>query len=417
MDIKSQALGLLDFVNRYALLWSDEIMNRYPGSIAYYPQEWIEILDSLSTEELWDIDCKRALEKIKGSSFANFMLEASTLSHLPTIPESPEIPLEDWAFNGVKKKKRHEIQKIVPRLKQVKDQNHFDYVVDIGGGVGHLSRVLSHYHCIPSISLDQNSEFQKIGMGRLQKYRKLEGSRDVKFINLTFGEKGSEEKLKDVFKPQAFSLGLHTCGPLANILIQNSIDFKTRGLLSFGCCYHRLNPSTDFPLSSFYKDNQFQKLNLFALTLATRAHSEMDLEDFKTRERVKYYRYALHLFLMKNFNNKYFTEVGECHIRTYWEPFAGYIRSKLAELKLEHEFSDEHFNNFYNDPAIQRELRVMWLCNIIRWQLGRSLEVYLLLDRCLYLEEQGFSVQIEQYFKEALSPRNIGILALLKKLS
>jgi hypothetical protein len=56
----------------------------------------------------------------------------------------------------------------------------------------------------------------------------------------------------------------------------------------------------------------------------------------------------------------------------------------------------------------------MWLCNIIRWQLGRALEVYLLLDRCLYLEEQGFRVQIEQYFQETLSPRNIGILAISK---
>jgi hypothetical protein len=54
----------------------------------------------------------------------------------------------------------------------------------------------------------------------------------------------------------------------------------------------------------------------------------------------------------------------------------------------------------------------MFLCNIIRWQLGRLLEIYLLLDRCLFLEENGYKVKVEQYFEEALSPRNIGILAL-----
>ncbi|MDD4973555.1 MAG: methyltransferase, partial [Bacteriovorax sp.] len=295
----------------------------------------------------------------------------------------------------------------------VKDTTNFEFLVDIGGGVGHLSRVLSHYHSIPSISLDRDPLFQKIGFERLSKYRKIEGSRDVSFVNITFGKIADEEILKTIFRPQAFSLGLHTCGALALTVIQKSIDYKTTGLLSFGCCYHLLNPETDFPLSNFYKKNQYLKLNLFALTLATRSHAEMSFEDYQTKERVKYYRYALHLFLTKYFNNKYFTGVGECHTRTYWEPFANYIKTKLSELKLEHCFTDEDFNLFYADPKIQKELRIMWLCNIIRWQLGRAIEVYLLLDRFLYLEEQGFKVKIEQYFNEALSPRNIGILALL----
>jgi hypothetical protein len=140
----------------------------------------------------------------------------------------------------------------------------------------------------------------------------------------------------------------------------------------------------------------------------------MERDVYETKERVKYYRYALHLFLMKHFNNKYFTDVGEVHIRTYWNPFADYIRSRLVELKLEHSFTDEDFEKFYHDPALQKELRTMWICNLIRWQLGRVLEVYLLIDRCLYLQEQGYDVEIEQYFTESLSPRNIGILALKK---
>ena len=315
----------------------------------------------------------------------------------------------------MKKKKRHEIQKITPRLKEIRDQNHFDYVVDIGGGVGHLSRVLSHYHSIASISIDRDPIFQKIGEERLHKYRKLDGSRDVKFVNINFGDEALDHSLKNIFQPKSFSLGLHTCGALANILIQKSIDFKTMGLLSFGCCYHKMNPNTDFPLSHFYKDNHFTKLNLFALSLATRSHAAMTRDNYDTKMRVKYYRYALHLFLMKHFNNKYFTDVGECHIRIYWGPFADYIRIKLSELGLNHYFTDDDFNLFYSDLEIQKELKVMFLCNIIRWQLGRALEVFILLDRCIYLEEQGYEIKIEQYFKEALSPRNIGILALLKK--
>lgn len=414
MDIKSQAQLIFHFLDRYKIMWDDEIMNTYPESINHYPKEWIQLLDSLSSDELYAIDCKNIPAKIKGSSLEQFIEEVKKISHLPFALKDNEIPLEQWAFNGVKEKKRHEIQSIIPKLIKVKNEKHFDCVVDIGGGVGHLSRILAHYHATPSISIDRDSCFQKIGKERLNKYRKLPNSCEVQFINMTFGEQKSEEQLKDFFRPKSFALGLHTCGPLANVLIQKTIDFKTSGLLNFGCCYYRLNPDTDFPLSNYYKENHFLKLNLYALSLATRSHAEMTRENHDTKKQVKYYRYALHLFLMKHFNHTFFNDVGECNVKMYWEPFSHYIRNKLSELKLNHQFSDSDFNQFYNDFKTQEELKIMWLCNIVRWQLGRALEVYLLLDRHLYLEEKGFEVKIEQYFKEALSPRNIGILAVLK---
>lgn len=415
MHIKSQALSLRDFLSRYSRMWSDEIMNEYPEGIAHYPQEWINLLDSLTEDDLYDIDCKKIIPKIQNTSFAAFMREAITLSTLPVIPESPLPAMEDWAYNGMKKKKRHEIERIVPRLKKIKD--NFSYVVDIGGGVGHLSRVLSLYHSIPSISLDRDFYFQEIGKERLKKFRHPKGAAEIKFVNVTFGTEEEKQKLKDVFKSESFSLGLHTCGPLANHLIKNTINNKTSGLLSFGCCYHRLDPVADFPLSQFYKDEKMPSLNLYAFSLATRSHAQADRSVYNTKERVKYYRYALHLFLMKYFNNKYFTDVGECPIKTYWGPFSDYMRSKLSELKLEHHFRDEDFTSFYYDCSIQRELRLMWVCNLIRWQLGRPLEVYLLLDRVLYLEENDYKAVIEQYFEESLSPRNIGILATKRKTS
>lgn len=389
-------------------------MNEFPETIGDYPEEWIHLLDSLSERELFDVDCKRDIPALAGSSFREFVQTIKELSDIPKITPSPELPLEMWAFHGVKKKKKHEIQKIVPVLKKIRDQRPFDYVVDIGGGVGHLSRVLSHYHQIPSISIDQNTEFQEIGKERLKKFRKLGGAEDVTFMNLTFGKTSDEDKIRSVFHNKSMSLGLHTCGSLANKLIQNTIDHRSMGLLNFSCCYYRMNPEIDFPLSQFYQDNHFTKLNLFGLSLATRSHAPMKFETYQTKERVKYYRYALHLFLLEHYSNKYATDVGECPIQTYWRPFHEYIRGRLSELKIAHDFSDSYFDEYYKRSDVQKNLRVMFLCNIIRWQLGRVLEIYLQLDRCLYLEEKGYAVMLEQYFDEELSPRNLGILAISK---
>lgn len=414
MNFKSHAQTLAAFTQKYSSIWKKEIMNEYPETLEDYPVEWINLLESLSPEELYDVDCKRNVAKIQGTSFHEFTKEIEQLSRIDFIPESPEIPLEDWAFQGVKKKKRHEIQKIVPVLKKVKSDSDFEYVVDIGGGVGHLSRILSHYHSIPSISIDQNTEFQKIGLNRLQKYRRLEGASDVTFMNLTFGKESDEENLKLVFNQKALGLGLHTCGPLANTLIKATADYATKGLLSFGCCYHQLIPNKDFPLSNFYKVEKLPVLNLYGFTLATRSHAGMDFDSYQTKMKVKSYRYALHLFIMKHFNSNQYTSAGECHMSLYTMPFHHYIKEKLTELNLAHTFSDQYFDDFFASAEIQRQLRVMFLCNIIRWQLGRVLEIYLLIDRCLYLEERGYVVNLKQYFDESLSPRNLGILALLK---
>jgi hypothetical protein len=410
MNFKSQALELSEFIRQTSGIWKDEILNQYPMSLEHYPKDWLALLESLSEEELHQVDSKIIIDKIKETPLAALMQKTKLLTDISKIPDYPELPLEKWAFNGVKKKKHHEIQKIVPVLKNIREQIDFEYIVDVGGGVGHLSRVLANYHGIPSVSLDRNIEFQKIGLERLKKYRKLENSADVEFINLNFTENEGPELLNKIFKPKAFSIGLHTCGALANSLINTTINQKSTGVLSFGCCYHLLDPKKDFPLSHFYKNQNLPQLNLYALTLATRAHSAMSFEDYRTKKRVKFYRYAIHLFLVKHFNLNQFFEVGECPVKIYWEPFSSYIKIKLEELKINHTFSDDEFDQFYQSLEIQKQLQEMFLCNIIRWQIGRVLEVYILVDRCLHLEENGYSVSLEQYFFENISPRNLGIL-------
>ena len=418
MDRKSQALALNEFVTRFTNMWNDEIMNEYPESMQHYPKEWLDLLLTLSNEELFAIDTKninhQVFLKIENTSLDKFIKEGIALSKIDLKKVEQPIKFEQWAYNGIKAKKRHEIDRIIPAINILKNKITINQVIDIGGGVGHLSRVIAHYANIKAISIDRNSEFQKIGKERLKKYRKLPDAKEVEFVNLNFSPKNTAEELKSIFKVDSLSLGLHTCGPLANILIKTSCQHQLAGILSFGCCYHHLNPKEDFPISKFYRENQFSSLNLYAFSLATRSHAQDDFEVFKTKRQVKNYRYALHLFLMRKFNNKYFQDVGECDVKIYWMPFKHYLKLKLSELKLENTFTDEEIEAFYNSKQTQKELDEMFAGNLIRWLLGRSLEVYLLLDRALYLEENGYEVFVEEYFKEALSPRNIGILALFK---
>lgn len=407
MDFKSQASLLNELLINYVSIWNREVMNEYPHTLNDYPKEWIADLDHLSTEELFMIDSKQSFVQLENSGLGHFIERIQKLSFVPQAEDATEIPLEDWAFSGVKFKKRHEIQKITPVIKKIYQQTHFHHINDIGGGVGHLARILAHYHSIPTYSIDQNSEFQEIGKKRLTRFRKKASAAEVTFINTKFGEDTNSILSKD-----SFTLGLHTCGNLAVKVIEENIKHKTLGLLNFGCCYYKMENENDFPISNFYKENKFQKINPYGLSLATRSHAETDFSNYIKKEKVKYYRYGFHLFMMKHFNRNDLIDVGECPINTYDKPFTNYMLLKLSEQKIAHDFSPEYIETFFSSKEIKRELRVMFLCNIIRWQLGRALEVFLLIDRCLYLEENGYRVRLEQHFKESLSPRNIGILAL-----
>lgn len=389
--------------------YSEEILNRYPDSLNYIDPQYIEELLCLDDLELFEFDCRRPVEKLKGTMTQKLIDRIKILTEIPPIEDLPEIELEDWAFTGVKFKKRHEIQKIASILKELNHNHSFKQIVDIGGGVGHLARTLAHYHGIETYSLDTNKTFQDQGMKRASRFRKLSTAKPLHFLNLTFGDAKDELKLKEIITPESLIVGLHTCGNLANDVIKTSLKYKTFGLLSFGCCYHKMNPKTDFPISTNYK-NEHLKLSIYAMTLATRAHGEITINDYVTKQIVKHFRYILHFWLFHKENKKDVFDVGENNIRDYHGKFSSYAIPKLKNLNLTPPSADE-LDQFFGDEAATPLMKKLFIANLLRWQLGRALEVYILLDRALFLLENGYQVKLQTYFIESVSPRNLGILA------
>ena len=47
---------------------------------------------------------------------------------------------------------------------------------------------------------------------------------------------------------------------------------------------------------------------------------------------------------------------------------------------------------------------------LVRHAYQRPLEQWLLLDQCLYLEEQGYAVELRQFCETSVSPRNLLVL-------
>jgi hypothetical protein len=414
MNFKSQATTLFHFLKKTQNIWDNEVMDHYPESLNQFNPEWIESLRNLTLAELHQLDSKEKLAKLAKTSLQSFLEEIKSLEDIIPAQIPPSVKLEDWAYVDIKEKKKHEINILAPFISNLQQSLKFNSVIDIGGGVGHLARIIAKYFGIKTISIDKEKSFQAIGKKRLERYREPINAAPLEFLNLDFSN-NSSQAFKEVFQSTNFILGLHTCGELANSLIKTTIETKAIGLLNFGCCYHKMGKGNFKFNSLFFQENLNLTMTLESLTLATRAHGKTNFYDFETKYLVKNYRQALHLFLIEKFNRNDILSVGEIHVREYRKPFEDYLFTKLETLNISHNFTKDEMSDFYQSSKIQTELKKMFLANLIRWQMGRVLEKFLLLDRVIYLEENNYQAELLEFFTESISPRNIGILA--KKLN
>jgi len=414
MELKSQAKLLQDFLLETQKIWEYEIMDYYPKSLEHFNPQWLEILANLPLEKLHQIESKKVIPEIIGTGLDHWIEKIHTLITVDKITSIPAKNLEDWAYVDVKAKKKHEIDRLAPFIEKLAVEQKFDNMIDIGGGVGHLARIIAHYYSLPVTTLDMDKNFQSIGLKRALKYRMPREAKQLEFLNLKFGDHEGNQQLKKYFKQKTLTFGLHTCGPLAISLIETHQECNGTALINFGCCYHKLAADNKFPFSAYYKSYNQLHYTLNAYTLATRAHGVTSFDEFKLKTQVKNYRQALHLLLMQKFNRADILDVGEVHTREYTMPFSQYALSRLKALQLPHALSADELDAFFASEEIKSILKQMLAANVIRWMLGRCLEIYLLIDRVCYLEELGHEVKLLEFFDENISPRNLGIVAIKK---
>ncbi|MCP4913120.1 MAG: methyltransferase [Oligoflexia bacterium] len=388
----------------------------YPRHLDPFPREWIDELLTKSEEELWAIDGGNP-DSITDPQLKELFLSLREIEKFPQLEK--EISTEaqrypSWAFFKVRNKKQHEIEKIIQLITNQDILKDSSKIVDIGGGQGHLGRILSYYHGHNVTVIDREQEFLDLGVKRAKKYPAPEQAGELKFKKFNFGE-GDDFDHKIDIDERTLTLGLHTCGPLAHRHFDQLLHSKGQSLINFGCCYNRIDAQKEIPLSQAVKEEQ-EKANIslsdHSLTLATRGHQDENLKAFQLKMKVKYFRCALHIYLYENYQFDDFVAVGSEHPRVYQGPFSEYAYKKLKGLDIE--VDKNKLDEYYNDPKTQQIIKEMFVANVIRWQFGRALEKWILFDRALYLEEKGLQVNIFELFDRSLSPRNIGISAIKK---
>ncbi len=410
-------LDIRNFLAQYRQIWDIEVLQHYPHSLDAYSLQWIDQLDKLKEDELWKLDGYNDYSLLsEGELKQLFLTLESFTNRLPHYNETqkPQVNLirqqyNDRTFYKVKDKKRHEIERLTPIIDQLHQQFHYQQVVDIGGGQGHLARILTTYHQLPATTIDYCKEFQEIGQKKLHKYPHQEQRAPLTYCHHHFGQ--DIETDAKLLPPDTLTVGLHTCGPLALSHLNAFKQGQATSIINFGCCYLKMDPQKDINLSKFVQQNDPLPLSDVALTLATRSHGDMTFKRFQLKTRVKLYRNMLHLLLGEIYNRWDFISVGDSPPKDYYNSFYNYVVKKFHYLNYPLTVNETTIEEFFNDPTRQKLVRRMFLADLIRWKFGRALEFYILLDRLFYMAEEGYMTELVQVFAENISPRNIALIA------
>jgi len=410
LDYKSTLSEIKDFLDSYESIWNKEIIYNYPNTLKAYDIQHLDLLNQLSDDELWKIDARFDFSPIKDTPLFSLIEKTMSFNQIINkyIPTQLNLPL--LAFTRIKDKKHHELDNLIPLIIDLKHKLNFKTVIDIGGGVGHLSRILGSYFNTAATCIDINQDF--LTQGEITNKRlHPKHATNVKFHNMDIRKTPLENfnNELELFNANTFVVGLHSCGQLSSKLLQAAVHYKVKGILNFGCCYFKYD-HPQYELLSYHAKSNPLFINEQGLTLATRAHTYISKQDFHNKFQVKSFRFGLHLLLYELLDHKKFITMGDSPIKDYFNGFSYYVLKKLDERHIKHTLTAKVIDNYFSDQDIQNKIRKMFLCNLIRWFFGRPLELYILLDRAVYLQEHGYYTSLTHYFDDKISPRNVGIL-------
>ena len=293
--------------------------------------------------------------------------------------------------NGIPGRK---LQQIVSMGEAALEHHHGEEWLEWCSGKGFLGRILSQQSSQKVTSFEWQQSLCESG----QKIA------DTLHLEMTFvqGDAFSESADK-VFNPNQHAVALHACGDLHVELVKKSVSHGLPAVTISPCCYHLIRDENYQPMSSVAKAS--------ALTLS-KSDLRIPLQETVTGgERVKRHR-QLEMSYRLGFSQLLKAEMG---INEYI-PVPSIKKSELAEgfesfCRWACEVKELSLgSNIDFDSYLVQGEALFWemeKLSLVQQVFRRLLEIWLALDRAIYLKEQGYETTIEEFCERSVTPRNL----------
>jgi hypothetical protein len=399
-------------LSKYKDIWSEEPFQQ-PKPALMGKSQWqqtnpdlYQFLIQLSDEEQRQLESSPEQLKQALTPFLPELEECSDIEEdMPstTQPSNLNHQLPNRFSDGINGRKWQQILAFCGEIAPA--QNYVDWCC----GKGHLARTLSALHGSHVSGLEWDAKLCESGNALANKQ-----NRNVSIYQY---DVLSEKPLPNFYKLDRPSsehhLALHACGDLHINMMTKSIAAKATELSIAPCCFHKTQQALYQPLSrKLRKLQQSEPLQLTRdqLKLAVQETVTAPNRDQHQRHQLKLWRLAFTRIRQHQCQTNQYLPSPSVSPKLLQHGFE-YFCSHLAQLC--------HFslssNIQYQEYLLQaeQELRIIERLELARHAFRRPLELWLVLDRALYLLENNYQVSIKRFCSRQLTPRNLLLQARL----
>ncbi|NWE46874.1 methyltransferase [Pseudomonas gingeri] len=202
-------------------------------------------------------------------------------------------------------------------------------------------------------------------------------------------------------------VALHACGDLHVRLMQLASRAGCRQLAIAPCCYNRIG-SDHYQALSVAAQASALRLSLDDLALPLSETVTAGARVRRQRDTSMARRLAFDLLQRRLRQSDDYLPTPSLPSAWLDKPFTDYCHD-LAALKELSTVGDQDWTQL--EAAGWQRLAEVRNLELLRGLFRRPLELWLVLDRALFLEEQGYRVRLGQFCESPLTPRNLMLLA------
>ncbi|MCG7549684.1 methyltransferase [Pseudoalteromonas sp. Of7M-16] len=331
-------------------------------------------------------------------------LQQALSAHIPQLTQISELtkinmPLRDrpelpfWLSNGIKGRKVGQLQDFVAAL----DERELP-ILEWCAGKGHLGRILA-YRGVPHVDSIE-----------LQAHLCEQGAHSAAHQKLAMTFHCANVLTEPVghhFKPHQHAVALHACGKLHQNFMREATQVGCEKISLSPCCYHLFTSDEYQAMSDVGKKSQL-RLTHNDMKLALQETVTAPSRVAKVRKKEVLWRLAFDALRRDITQSTNYVSVpsvnkaifsGEFHEFCHWA-------AEQKELKLPQQIDYQHYL-----AQAQKRQKVTERIELVRHGFRRAIELWLVLDRVLYLQSAGYDVTLEQFCEKSLTPRNLLIQA------
>lgn len=352
----------------------------------------IPVLMQLSDQELAQLehDPKQLTHFLRP-----YIPQLNQLDALLALPIKPltNITWPFWLENGIKGRKLDQLKNFVAAVSEQALP-----VLEWCAGKGHLGRMLAFSGAPKIHSVELQANLCEQGNSLAQKYQ----------LNITFSQADVlAPEAKNLVQSKQHAVALHACGALHQQLMRHAVANKTEKMTISPCCYHLIADDYYQAMSAVGAQSRL-KLSRHDLKLALQETVTAANRITVLRQTEVEWRLAFDALQREVFGTDTYLPVPSAQKALFTGEFADFCHWAANKKSLQLPESLDYQK--YLELGLQRK-KVADRIELVRHAFRRAIELWLVFDRVLFLQEQGYAVEVAEFCDKVVTPRNVLIQA------